>query len=368
MITDINLLQSKTIDFLRFTLIIGVVFIHSPDIVSGTVNLQSVDYTHMSGMDIYSLISSLFSYVLTCIAVPLFFMISGFLFFYKLKEWNKDVYLKKITGRVKTLLVPYLLWNILALLVICVEDLMAIRGGGKGQLIGTAGLVDYIRGFFIWNGYSPYLNPMWFIRDLMVLCLLSPIFYYLLKYLKLAGIILFFALYYFNFWPNIIGFAPEATFYFVFGAYLSINKINLVQMAQKLKVPCLTMYICTLFTFFYTKGEKPWEYIDNFHVFSGIIIIIYLTSYLLKREKIKVHPFLTKASFFIFALHQLILLGAWRRIYLLLINPSTPIAFIAGYFFIPIITIITCLIVYYILQQYLPTVSNILTGYRTNKR
>lgn len=363
---DITKLQSQTADYLKFALIIAVVFIHSPDILPGTVNLKTIEYSNISGMDVYSLISSLFSVFLSAIAVPLFFMLSGFFMFYNLKEWSKSVYFNKIKSRVKTLLIPYFIWNLFTLIALSAEDYNTIRGGAEGEIIGVFSLFDYIKSFFLWKGYAPYLNPMWFIRDLMVLCLLSPIFYYLIKYLKVFSVIIIFIAYYFNFWPEITGIASEPTFYFLLGAFLSITHKNIVEEAKKIRWICLGICIISLFVFFYTKGEGFWLYVNKFYVFSGIAVAISLTAQLLDKGKIKVHPFLTKASFFIFALHQLVLLGAWRRIYLLIVKPVSAIEYIIGYFLVPCATILTCLVIYYLLQRFLPSIAAILTGNRNN--
>ena len=72
-------LQSRVIAFLRFPLIVGVVFIHNyrPSIIVGNEVMGSE--THMPT---YSFIGQLFSQYIGWISVPLFFFFSGFLFFY----------------------------------------------------------------------------------------------------------------------------------------------------------------------------------------------------------------------------------------------------------------------------------------------
>lgn len=77
-----EMLQSRTIAFLRFPLIVGVVLIHSKmsDVVIGGVKMANVtDYP------VFEKFMHLFSEIFPAIAVPLFFFISGFLFFYKVE-------------------------------------------------------------------------------------------------------------------------------------------------------------------------------------------------------------------------------------------------------------------------------------------
>ena len=76
---------------LRLPLIIVVVFIHK----NPNVNMQYVDYFSSEWIDFYNVIGTLGSHVISHVAVPCFPMFSGFLYFYKLKVWNKSTYYYK---------------------------------------------------------------------------------------------------------------------------------------------------------------------------------------------------------------------------------------------------------------------------------
>ena len=93
-------LQSDVISFLRFPLIIGIVLIHI------YINTQQVEIHPY-----YSATRHILSDIIARIAVPIFFLFSGFLFFYQTGNFNKDIYTTKLKKRFKTLLVPYLFWN-----------------------------------------------------------------------------------------------------------------------------------------------------------------------------------------------------------------------------------------------------------------
>lgn len=101
-------LQSKVIDVLRFPMIVGVVLWHS--FFEGIMGLDIPD----SGIPIYHTTSFFISRILASVAVPLFFFISGYLFFFR-TTFSVDVYKKKLKSRIKTLLIPYLFWNFVVL-------------------------------------------------------------------------------------------------------------------------------------------------------------------------------------------------------------------------------------------------------------
>ena len=74
--SDQSKLLSSTIDLIRFPLAIMVIFIHMNPRV---VNLIDADFNFFSGRGIYNVMRIIGSHVLSSIAVPTFFLISGFL-------------------------------------------------------------------------------------------------------------------------------------------------------------------------------------------------------------------------------------------------------------------------------------------------
>ena len=104
---------SLAIDRLKFPLICGVVFIHNQ--LKGDISIsgQSLSIPDASW---YEAVINLFSYVIPCIAVPIFFIVSGYLFF-KEGTFNEKLYLTKIKKRFWSLLIPYVLWNTLGIVI-----------------------------------------------------------------------------------------------------------------------------------------------------------------------------------------------------------------------------------------------------------
>lgn len=86
--------DSQVINLIRFPLAVMVVLIHCGS---------------RSFVDGGEWFRTLVSDVLPAIAVPLFFVISGFLFFQGLEQWDWEKWKGKMRRRVKTLLIPYLI-------------------------------------------------------------------------------------------------------------------------------------------------------------------------------------------------------------------------------------------------------------------
>lgn len=235
---DCLTLQSQTFDWLRFPLIVCVVFIHNP--CRPALNFEEIVSGSFSMMSCYNLIRVVLTYVLTHIAVPAFYVISGYLFFYNTRIWNFDIYKTKIKKRFHTLIIPYILWNVIAYALLF--GVVLVKNICTGDWNGDFSLsLDIFWNYYSWkSGYdwlgneivhtAPINLPLWFLRDLIVLSILSPLLYWLVTRFKYYFIAILFFLYISGFSFQISGFDVTALFFFchisVLMVYVSCNLQN----------------------------------------------------------------------------------------------------------------------------------------------
>lgn len=351
------MLLSKTIDNLRFPLIVGVVMIHArfSEIMIGGVNvLQGDTFT------LYTVVSDFFSDVLGRIAVPLFFFISGFLFFYRSSEFSASVYVGKLKKRVRTLLVPYLLWNLLWVL---------IYAGSKAALPGIdktfadCSLSDLLSDLLSVLIIHPICYQFWFIRDLMVVVLCTPLIYALVKYGRSCSVIALGVLWYLGCWPLMPGFSAVAFFFFSAGAWFSLHGRNFVEMAKPFLRRSAFLYMILALADVCSKGVGWNVYVHHAGILVGIVFVVSATAYELESGHFRVHSFLSRASFFIFAFHALPL-ALLRKALVTTLHPQGEFAFLCLYFFCPVLIIFMGLGGYYLLDRWLPRFTGIITGGR----
>lgn len=162
-------LQSKTLNAVKMLMILFVIFIHMNPTTERCGEV------------------AMWWHSIVVVAVPVFFIISGYFFFYNVKEFNSDVYVTKLKKRGRTLLIPYLLWNLLPVFMIIGGNLFSIIFRGKS----FDALCSFFYGLWddglwhIWwdktSGTMPFDSPLWYVRDLMIVVCLSPIIYWLIK-------------------------------------------------------------------------------------------------------------------------------------------------------------------------------------------
>lgn len=128
-------------------------------------------------------IISFIPHIIGNLAVPVFFFISGYLFFLNRNTYTFKDYKKKMKRMLFSILIPYILWNFLFALY---------RGLSFKQLIDPfTYTVGYQWGdnhsILGWQVFttSPVLFPFWYMKDLIVMELLSPLVWLCLtKYKK----------------------------------------------------------------------------------------------------------------------------------------------------------------------------------------
>lgn len=355
LLSDYEALQSKTMDFLRFHLMIAVCFIH--------VNQPNLINMHPStpAFAVYFLISQ----VITRLAVPLFFIISGYYFFFNKdnkQSFSISYYLSKLKKRTNTLLVPYLLWNLFVLLFRIFTD-PYIRHYATT-------LPHILSAFCYWNGgKSPIAFQFWFIRDLIYMCILSPIVFLLLRNKNIIAISLLCLLWFMDL--DTLGRSASAVFFFSLGAFFSINNLNIIKTIAHL--PRKSVYISTFILMVFdlllniSPTNKPHTatnnpYIHNLFLLFGIVCVLLFVSTLIERRIKAEKRSLSQASFFLFAIHVFPL--QWLNTFLIRILPQNDLSFLFNYFVcVPTIAVLS-VFAYKILKRHLPKTLSILTGGR----
>jgi peptidoglycan/LPS O-acetylase OafA/YrhL len=131
-----------------------------------------------------------------------------------------------------------------------------------------------ILGWIIPN-YGPYLLPLWFLRDLIIMVFLSPLVYYFVKYTKHYGIVLLGILYYTKIGFIIPGYSTglflTACFFFALGAYFSIHGKNMVISLRKGQLYWLLLAIISMVLSTYYDGCEIKKFFLPLYVLSGVV-------------------------------------------------------------------------------------------------
>lgn len=354
-------LSSKTISYLRLPLMILVVTIHTNlyQFMNGEWLVKKGDYL---GYDF-------FNYIvveeIARIAVPLFFVISGYLFFYG-KDFDLHVYSYKIKKRIYSLLIPYLIWNILVGIFQYVSQkyLSGITSGARNFIVEYK-WYDWFRIFWNYTDGTPICNQFWFIRDLMILVILSPIVYWFIKYTKIYGIIILNILVILGIFPKLSFYTLEPYFFFI-GAYFAINKIDIVSFSRRhinytLLYPIL-LILSLLVEYHYIQLNID-NYFHKLSIYFGILLAFSIVSKLLESEYISCNKKWTECTFFLYAYHMLTV-SLLCKLCIKYIRPDSSYKLIISFIIIDFIIVLGGYYLYHLFKRYMPRITSIMCGSR----
>lgn len=280
--------QSRWIDLLKVILTVGIVCRHATwaDIAPDLSAFQIVTQIIVK---------------ITSICVPLFFVLSGYLFFLNAPQKPEAGYfLGKLKKRIYSLLIPYLIANVIAF-----ACYWAAKRYFPSLVSGFFG--DNLKNliFVFWTG--PVNLSLWFIRELIICCLLSPLVWLLVRYTRIFGVIALGAL-----WAFHIG--PMPIFCFTLGAWPAIQHLRI---------------------------DKAANWIE--------------------RHPVGIDPSWRAWCFFIYLYHYLLLIGVKKGLVAWL-HPTGSLGFLACYLASVLIVLGFLTLLYRLMRRYLPKITSILVG------
>jgi len=358
-IMDANL--SKKFKILSFVSIIMIVYLHSYNL---TINFFN-DTRIIAQFDVNSFVQEFVTNGITRIAVPLFFLISGYLFFNNFKPTLKN-FGSKYKKRLFSLVLPFLFWSVWGLLFVYILQLMPIsRIFFANELIRNYSFKKILAAIFL----NPIPHQLWFIRELIKFVIISPIIYFCVSRFSYYLIFAFIAFWLCNF--NLVFTGCMVLLFYMTGAYFAIKEVDLNSYDGKYTelvraLPVMWAIILFIMTYLNLNGLSD---LSSSYKLSEVSIIVGLLTVWFNydiftrnkwvEEKI---VYLSSYTFFIFAFHEP-LLTIFKKIVLRFLGISA-FANLFAYLFVPIVTIIFSIEIGVLLEKYATRFYEFITGGR----
>lgn len=257
-------LLSICINFMKFPLAIMVVVLHST-LIGKPIERLGIDNIDAIA-PLYAPITWFFGNFIGNCAVPIFFIISGFLLFYKVDKYTTGTYAQKMKNRFHTLLVPYLIWNTLYMILFYVIGQKNVILSEVPELYGDNTSISK----FLYIAYvrPPVDGPLWFIRNLIVMDLLSPVLYVIIKKTQFYFPLLLLIATQFNMNSFALSFL-----WFSFGIACAVHKFDFFYFCRHYFRVNLLISLIALFIDYICYYKIEYHIADHFYIFRIMAII-----------------------------------------------------------------------------------------------
>ena len=357
--SELDARQSELIRAMRFPLILLVLFEHSVGADMAPMR-RSLD-----GPNVFHFTTELISRHFCSIAVCWFFVFSGFLFFRNIREEQvgNGWFIDKWKTRTHTLLIPHLFWNLFYVLAI-----LAVTWLFRALGIGISEDMMYCveRGPLFWFITGPVDFPLWYLRDLIVATALAPVLYLIFKKLPKASPYLLAAFYLSSFFIG--GTLVKAISFFGIGAWMGIYQTNILDLCRRVRYPAalLALGLALLATSMY--GHELHQLFRLLFFPVGMITFMNLCDMLIRRPGIKKTMLrLSETVFFIYAAHEIYILGWTKGLCLRLFGAQLPSRWLT-YFLVPVVVLAICLALFYFFKKVTPKALAFACGWRVQHK
>jgi surface polysaccharide O-acyltransferase-like enzyme len=296
----------------------------------------------------------------TATAVPLFFLIAGFLLYTKEPTWREN--LKK---KCRTILLPYMLWGVLVLFFLfAAQSISFTKQYFANIIIRDFTLIDFIDAFIgKFTAARDYQYPLvyqfWFLRDLFVLNLFFVIIKKSIDICPGGTFVLFFVLWVGNIPIYIVD--SGALFFFALGYYIIKYNISYTYIDNIKTGDMGIMYLIAIITsLFFREKVAISSYIT---IVIGVLFFIKVSYTLIhNRTLYNMLTWLEEYAFWIYATHGIAIAVLIKLS--VKIMPMNGAWLLAHYFMVTSLCIFILLIIGILFKKIFPKLFLILSGGR----
>jgi len=297
------------------------------------------------------------------IAAPIFFMISGLLFFLSY-DFTLQGIVSKFKSRLKSLVVPYLIWSVFGLILILSLQLIPwSKDFFTKELIIHYSISKLLRTIF----FDPIPYQLWFIRDLFMLVIVSPLIWYLTK--SLRGVLLAILMVLWTIAPKTFSFfTNEALLFFTLGCALALDKKLLNHIFSEfwsyyffLSWLMIVLAATYLLTFHPEMDVVGLTALNNLGIVTGILAVWSCYDHI-DHAQVTKYSVAFGYTFIIFVFHEPVLTILIKGMFFVL--GKTNLSSILIYILAPLIAIAISVTVRFVLMKHAPRFYKIATGGR----
>lgn len=363
---------SRRIRAIRYLGITGVVFCHAVQnpYFFFTGEFFTLSQWELAGNKLIGFTHSLIIYGLFYGAVPMFFLFSGYL-----QTMIPRPYGETVLRRVRSLILPMVLWSVFSIVFFSLLGKTVDPAFSPKQFSNSDwhawfnALVGNYSNAWIRGTHCPGLMyQFWFIRDLFVMTLLSPVIIKLMKTRcsSIISLAVFGTLLALGYRPVIAG--GDALFYFSLGTFFAMRKIDFFALLDRFWNWGFALALATLAVglMYYRYDGNPDPDVPMWVQLSSALLLMKLSGIIAASGKAyEIAKCLDGQAFFLYCAHApVMMLLCTYMAYHISCNTMNALLEIALIIIAGIVNTAVCTGVGFLLKRFLPGVFALATGGR----
>lgn len=332
------------------------------------VSMLLVVLIHMSSGTGMSTVADFVIWVIAQIvarsAVPCFFVLSAILLYRKKFKWTDNI--KK---KFKTLVIPFVFWNSLWLVFFWVAQKIPqldMFFSNPENRVGDFSFWDWVDAYLaIFERSKPFVYPLWFIKDLFVLNLLSHVIKKIADRIPKITLIIVLAMYFCRI--NLRFIETQSILFFLLGYYVVKYNVRIETINQKIRSIHIIEYgiavlLLAILEFFF---QSDIYIIHESVIICGVFIMfskVNIMNHLHSKKQKRVLKYCEAKTFFVFCAHEWTLL--FLRKLVEKIVPYSQGFVLLSFFAIPVLVCFGLIILGGAIEKVSPDLYNIITGSR----
>lgn len=297
------------------------------------------------------------------LTTPFFFIVSAFLLLRtgpSIADYCR-AYPAELSKRVRSVLWPLLIWSTASLLLVMALQELPMSAGHFGRALSTFSAVELL-GRLLWD---PVAYPLWFLRELFLLALISPIYrvvfaHRMIALLCLAGLL---SAYFFAYENR----HTRSFFFFGLGAYLALHpqRFERPRLWEAALAMVAWLSLSAAHTIYIMRFGAGHPVLNNINVITGLLAV--WTAYDQIEHRLR-HPLLARISgftFLVYVSHEP--LTTLVRKGLVAVLGSAPLETLAAFLVTAVSVLVICNGMAMLLQRHAPSVCAVIGGGRSVK-
>ena len=333
---------SDKLKIVKFICMILVVYIHSRPMPVFSYEIDVPAWVET--------VKTVLSDTIAAAAVPVFFLLSAFFLYAKPFSWTANI--KK---KIHSILIPYLIINTFWLLFFFVmsriPQLSAYFASEQYQINTWRDVLN------AYLGNYPLYYPFWFLKDLFLLNLISPVLWLAAEKMPIVTAVACFFVYSSGMIPGYLFHGGKSIVYWMMGLYIVRTGLDF-GIIDRFRYPDILIGYIAATVLYYFKYMPILIYVGIAFVFfyrsCGYLVDTYRNS--------RFFQICVSQTFIIYAFHEFYEAMAKKAVMGYL--PQTGIVQVLEYLILPLVIIAICIFAGEIMKRRISKVYNFITGHR----